>query len=256
MNQARSWLPLDVVTREPVTSKISQAVADWSARWFVRTRVTATRFSAQAAVGQVESGWRGSSQSLAIKASPAAAGRLLDAALDARIELLEITVADRRLLDLVEISLFDDLLLQVQQALGIVDQRTDEPLSAASPYGQSGGLRVILTDTEGSDLLTLAIPYEVLLPHCITSLGQERPTSSRLESLGSAVGASSVAIEAKLGSVEVPLKDLGDLAPGDVLVLDKTLEGDLDICLAGSDRLVARARLTQVDGQVALILQA
>lgn len=256
MSTVRNWLPLDFVTRGPVTSKIEGAVAAWSARWFVRERVNATRFAAQAGGGQDAGGWRWQTGPVAINVSAAAKARLLDAALDARLQQLEVTVADRRLLDLFEASLLDDLICSVETALDAGKSSPYEACSPGSPYGAKGGLRVILTDALGADLLTLAVPYEALLPHSLALLGRDRPVAPPLESLTTALGPSSVTVEGSLGQVEVPLRDLSSLAPGDVLVLDKALEADLDICLAGSDRPVARARLTQVDGHVALILQA
>lgn len=256
MSTVQEWLPLGVVTRGPVTSKVGQAIADWSARWFVRERITATRFVAQTGGAQNGSGWRRLTGPVAINASLAATARLLDAALDARTDQLAATVADRRLLDLFEASLLEDLNRSVEAALEAADSGPPEARSPGSPFGAMGGLSVILTDTSGTDLLALAIPYEVLLPHCIASLDRDQPAGGALRSLTTALGPSPVTVEASLGQVEVPLRDLGSLAPGDVLVLDKALEADLDICLAGSDRLVARARLTQIDGHVALVLQA
>ena len=77
--------------------------------------------------------------------------------------------------------------------------------------------------------------------------------SGQLDSLVSAIGATEVQIEARLGRAEISLADLRGLRTGDILVLDTAIEQGASLSVAGQQ--IARASLTEVDGRHALSVQ-
>jgi flagellar motor switch/type III secretory pathway protein FliN len=62
-------------------------------------------------------------------------------------------------------------------------------------------------------------------------------------------------LEALLGEAEVSLAELQGLAAGDVLVLGAALSDPGSIRLVNAGATVARAKLTEIDGAFALVLQ-
>ena len=60
---------------------------------------------------------------------------------------------------------------------------------------------------------------------------------------------------ATLGSVELSLSELTALAPGDVVVLDRTLEAPVDLVIDALD-VTCRGHLGQRDGRHALLIVA
>lgn len=61
-----------------------------------------------------------------------------------------------------------------------------------------------------------------------------------------------VRVDVVLGDVRMPMDDLLALAPGDVVALEKSTGGEVDIYV--SDRLMARGRLVIADGELGVTL--
>lgn len=184
-----------------------------------------------------------------------ATARLIDTALDVGHSPLSSTPADDRLLESFGRKLMEDLFAAIEESLQLASW-SDTATEPAEALFARDCLLVILTDPAGADVLSLAIPFEALLPVCYACLGPRQSTPARLTSLTSALGETSVNIKARLGSVSMPVGDLAGLAPGDILVLDKALEDGVDICVAQAAHPFAQAAMTQANGQVALVLQA
>ena len=74
--------------------------------------------------------------------------------------------------------------------------------------------------------------------------------------LAGALGNVPMTIEATLGAADLLLSDLRGLAPGDVLVLRTPLDAAAKVSLPGEDHGFAHAKLTDIDGRMALTFQA
>jgi flagellar motor switch/type III secretory pathway protein FliN len=248
------WLPLSVVTREPVRAKITSAVSAWSEAWFSPPRrLHATRLTPHNGEAESNRAWRIPRQALAVSCSRPAATRLLDWALDADVQRLSATHADRRLIEAFDTQVFEDLAARVERALDIEAKAKGD---ITSPYGPLGGLSVEIADEQGDTLVWLALAMSDLLPACRASLSQRARPVEKLTALRGALADTPVSIEAVLGSASVGLADLRTLAPGDVLVLDAGLEDAAWLALAGSHRNIGRATLTHTEDALALTLQA
>ena len=261
-DEALTWLPLGVTTRDAVQAAIGRAVADWSALWFPRPQVSVSGFKPTLGEPRDDadgSGWRVYRKTVAISCPRRSASRLAGWALDAPLAELSPRKADRRLLELFERTLIEDLAHKVELALGVEapapSQVHAQPQVVRNPFGKLGGAAVTLTEDFGAPLLALAIPLAALLPLCRSSLAPAPRKPAALASFAAALGSADLTIEATLGNAEVPVADLRTLAPGDVLVLQRGLADAVDVSLAGSETTFARAKLIDLDGQMALALQ-
>lgn len=259
IQEAQTWLPIGVTARVAVQAAIGQAVAEWAALWFPRPQVSVSSFKPTLGEPRDDadgSGWRIYRRSVAISCSRRASARLAGWALDAELDPPSPRKADRRLLDLFERRLVEDLAYKVELACGLDGEAQPRPKGVRNPFGKLGGVAVGLADDFGAPLLSLAIPLPAVLPLCRSSLPAAGGKPARLASFAQALGSADLTIEAILGAAEVPVADLRTLAPGDVLVLKRGLSDAVDVSLVGSDSAFAHAKLIDLDGQMALALQA
>ena len=252
------WLPPEAAIGEPVRTKVREAVDRWSEHWFSKSSVRLSDLepiTAARAARTDPDDWRGGRGAISVKRA-GMAWRLLNLALDVRLELLRLTERDRKLLDAFERTVVEDLVLKVEQALGAMPVPAEADSHPGNPYGRLGGVMASLTDDAGMALLSLAIPLETLLPLCVPIAPGRLTRDEQLGSLTGALATTAITVEANLGEATVRLEDLRALAPGDVLILDRAIDEGLEITLAGSRHVLARAKLTDADGRLALRLHA
>lgn len=256
---ALPWLPVCGARRDVVQAAVGQAVADWSALWFARPPLAVASVLAthDAARDNADgAGWKLYGQAVAISCSTRASGRLAAWALDAPLDELSPRKGDRRLLDLFERRLIEDLAQTVERAIGVEGEGQGRPQLVRAPFDCLGGAVVELADEFGAPVLSLAIPLSAVLPMLRASLPASPRLGGRIATFAQALGGADLVIEASLGAAEVPVADLRTLAPGDVLLLTRGPEEAVDVSLAGSDNPFAQAKLIDLDGQMALALQA
>lgn len=256
---ARDWLPIEVVAGEAVRSVLDAAARDWGSAFFTRRRFAVDRIKPVAASARAPTegpGWRRYSANVSISVQRLTASQLVARALDADLGAVAVSDQDRLLLDSFERKLFAELAARIEAKLGSTGQAYDGPREVADPFGPEGGAVAVLTEDNGARLMSLALPGRVLLPLCKRSIPPSSRSRSRLKSPAAALAPTQVVLEATLGSAEVALADLRDLAPGDVLVLNRALDAPADIRLKDAQTVIARARMIEVDGQMALSLQA
>lgn len=255
---AEAWLPIDIAAREVVQSAIGRAIADWSTLWFPRPHVGVSGFKATRNAPRDEAngaGWKIYRSTVAVSCPQRSASWLVGWALDAQLDQLILKKADRRLLELFERTLIEDLAHKVELALGIESEAQLQPRSVRQPFDRRGGVTVSLSEDLGAPLLLLAVPLQALLPLCRTSMSPARREVSTMACFAQALGAADLTIEANLGHADVPVAELLALAPGDVLVLNRGLTDPIDVALAGHETAFARAKLIDFEGQMGLALQ-
>ena len=258
--KAATWLPIGIVMRDDVRFVVGAAVEQWSKVWFsrVRLRLGVVKPVAPGMRGYGdEGGWRAPGSAVAINSSPRATARLADWALDAGLEASRAgpTATDSRLLALFESRLIDDLALRVDRALGIVRGSDNAAPAGDDPLRGRGGGLFPICDESGSRLFWMAAPFEPLADLCRRSLAPRSARATPLIARRAALASQTVTIEASLGEVELTLNELQNLAPGDVLVLNRGLSDPIDIRRSGQNTVVARARMIQDEGHLALALE-
>ena len=249
MSQAavHDWLPADIALRPAVRARIEEAVAAWSADWFAGRAIGVSQVRTVARFKDGD-GRRIQGGATAVSYSDRASKRLLDWALDVRLDQAVLTPLDQKVLDGFERRLVEALLVKLDSALAA------KPATGAT-FGPLGGLEVALSDAQSGDLLSLAVPLEAVLSLARASLPAPGPRGP-LDDLGGALGDTDVVIDITLGQSDLRLADLRTLAAGDVLILDTPLDGAGHVTLAGTGEVFARAALTDLDGLMAVTFQA
>jgi len=259
IGQVREWLPRDVMIHDVVRETVELAVASWSARWFADPYASVTTMKPMPGDPRNEkdeAGWRIYRSAIAIRGTRPALSRMTDRALDIDASMPDLTEADRYVLTGLERAILENLAEGLELAFGLTGDGQPSPQKILDPLAEDGGVVVSLADPAGRDILAVAIPADVLLPRIKAHLG---PPSRRMESLPSLtepLGSVNVAIEARVGRVELTLAELNGLGVGDVLILDRTLDQAVDIASAETRQIFAKAMLTSIDNDMALVFGA
>lgn len=251
IQDVRAWLPRSAATSDVIRTGLEAAVADWRGRWFAKGDIRLADLAASerrpAQVG--EETIQGDSVSLTLLAKSKA--RLLQLALDKRLEGLTLTEADRKVLDGFADRLWRSLIDLVEQSLELA---SPDP-GGAIPYAKIPSEGIAATLSDGRDaLLTLWTPLSSALPTIKASLPARRLHTAGLTHPGDAISANSVTLEASLGGAVVSLADLQSFEAGDVIVLDTPMSDG--IALASGDTEIARGALSHVGGRLSLTLCA
>ncbi|KSB91871.1 hypothetical protein AS593_07550 [Caulobacter vibrioides] len=247
---ARAWLPPGFILRDEVRAALGGAVAAWADRWFEQHGFSASSLSAERpATPSDPTTWRRPAGTIAIDCPARARARLTGRALDMRLESQALRDGDQALVDALGERILKDLALELEAAFG-VRQPASSPRSGALLYATIG-------DGQNGPVASIAAPEELVLAFCRSrlpppSVGADKP----LRPIDACVGAETVTLSAALGSVEISLAEFQGLAPGDVLVLDTGADTLLPLRRADGTDSGLRGRLTQLDNQVALTLDA
>lgn len=256
--QSRDWLPNSVIMDDVVRDAIRSAIAQWSARWFVGEQLVLSGLKASSGAARNESdesGWRICRTAIAIRGDRSALSHLIYLALDTHTEDTHLTEGDQALLQGLERRILDDLAETLEQAFDLAGELKLKPQKVWDPLCEGGGLLASLVETSGREILSFALPAHVIVPRIKAHLGPAAQKTEDLQPLTKALGDVSVSIEALIGSAELTLAEFNDLAVGDVLILDRTLDQPVDITGAGSGQAFAKATLTHVDDDMALVFK-
>lgn len=250
------WLPANAIEDDGVRGLIELAVSNWTTRWFGERALCAVsiRF---VRVDQAQDGdpWIRDRACVAVQRSRAMSRRLLELALDIGLEGLVLSSVDRRVTSQLAETIASDLAGEIEQSLGCGAAARSEPVVVTAPLGGLGGLLVAVS--EGRDpLLSVAIPQAVAAVARKAAMGRPGKPSGKLDGVKKALGPIAISLDATLGSANLSLADLRQLAPGDVVVLDTPLEGDGEIALSHGQNRIASGRLSEVDGVLALTVVA
>lgn len=232
MVAAREFMPEGAITAARIESLFAEVFAAWSRDWFRDARV-----SLQLAAGHrnfpAMPGDFGSRQASVISVpniemSAIGGRRLLEAALAVNLEGLQSTKADRRVMDLFLDQITRDL----------IERLNFDVSAAASP--------AVLLDLKlnGISVAALSLPGDTLITRMRKAmrLSGKRVAfpCGRLEAAGPAL----VSIEGVLGTAQLTIRDLTDLAPGDVIVLDRRLDEPAGLRIVGGHHPIKWGHLT------------
>jgi len=251
----RHWLPDDAIVPEAVRDPIARAVAQWNARWFVGDYacVAGLKSSSGAARNETDdTGWRVYRTAVAIRSKTAAPTCMTDRAVDMETSGLHLSEGDHMLLKALGQHMIADLAETIEVAFGLAGETASELRLVRDPLADGGGMLCILTDPSGREILGLAIPSHVVALHVKSTLGASVPRAEAVQSPVEALVRVPLLIEAVIGSAELNLAELADLSVGDVLVLDRAIDAPVEVAIADTHRIFARAQLIQIDDEMAL----
>ena len=255
----RDWLPWGVLSLEAVRETLEQAVAQWSAEWFVASGVVVAGVRATMSASRPDgdgTGWRVYRTVVAVRGGRPALSRLVNRALDLRSEAVDPTPADRRLLAGLEEKILDGLAETLERAMGVAGRPKSVADRPEDPLDDDGGLLVSLAEPSGREVLVVAIPAGVVFGYAKAALGRPAGPKCPLQPMATALADVRIPFEARIGKVELTLSELNELAVGDVLVLDRPLDQAVDIAGLLSDDVFAKAVLTTAEARLALMFKA
>jgi flagellar motor switch/type III secretory pathway protein FliN len=230
------WLPRDAFTEDAVRPALDQVLLAWSERWFAQARAVITAVQPSSEKPRMV-------QSLQVKSDASQAelpGRgkrvLLEAALGTDLSGLALTECDHRVLD-------DFVLAAVKDLLAALD--------AMAESGDSPALCVTL-GLEGRELVNITLPANALIPAMKAAMDGVRARGaapkSRIEGLKSV----KLVAQGLLGTANVSLDELRDLAVGDVVVLDNSLKSLVELKLPSNGQRIGRGRLVRTNDQISI----
>lgn len=172
-----------------------------------------------------------------------------------------------RTISSLEESLLSDLLTAGAEAvLGLLGDRDNLKVDGTLghgcltlPYGPTDEICHIVFEIQEAEAgqkaeLSFVLPCRVLAPMVGKALSAEaQPSQEQLaQVLMEHVQQMPVTVTARLASVRLSFADVFDLAPNDVLLIDKPVEEPLDVIVDG--RTVFRGRPAQANGQYAIFV--
>ncbi|MFA5599810.1 MAG: FliM/FliN family flagellar motor switch protein [Phenylobacterium sp.] len=249
---ASAWLPPEVADRPIVRDRVGEAVQAWSSKWFSGVKLAPSRWETvrSGLWAQLSEHGRVRGKTVGLSCSDRGAMCLVAALLDAEPAELTPTEADRRIIEAFLEEALDDLLRALETALGSGAETDTVRGSRKDP--RASGVRIGVGEA-GGVLFWLGLPLSAVLPLCEASLPPPPAASQELDTRLGAVAGQEVSLQAILGSVKLQLGELGGLATGDVLILDRPLDEPFDVTIGATP--LAGATLTQSDGWRAISLQ-
>lgn len=254
----REWLPLEIAGHASLRATMSGVAQAWSEHWFAHRRAIVGVIDAVAGgalVGDSSRSWRRHGAVLAIN-TPVGGARLAGWLLDADWDPLLTGLAEQLILETLETAVLGDLCERVRKALGLTDSASGEPQTTLDPLGPDGGAVAELKEAGGGLALRIAIPLAALAAARKSDMPARTPRTRPVETRLAALGQTMIEAQAGLGSVELSLEDLQNLAPGDVLVLNTRLDGLALLTVEGTARPLAQGRVSNTEGRLCLTLEA
>jgi len=249
----RDWLPANAAENDRVKAALDEIVERWARAWFSHTVLNVSglvSFLQSAPRVEADAGWRVGVSGLAVSASGRARARLCDWALNVRLSDHALTDVDQQLLERFEDKILEDLQARLEASLGsaLTEGGPD------GPFGDRGGVVATVSEPIGGGLLSIAVPLAAVLSLCRPP-SRPRSRTGRLDKIVDSIAPLPMTLDVLLGEAEVSLAELHGLAAGDVLVLGAALSDPGSVRLVNAGATVVRAKLTEIDGAVALVMQ-
>jgi len=228
---ARAWLPDNALGLDRARAVLEPGLAGWARRWLgeeVRLgvgSVGACEPPAEPRTVRIA----GADGRLAILLPPRGKRALLEALCGVDLAAVSLGPNDHALIDAMTTEIAEDLIA----ALGAGDPARD-----ADDTRLGLGLKL-----NGREFLTVEVPRAWFAARARALVPAVRTRLPRLARRRVAIGDSPVAIDAKLGRGSLSLAELRSLAPGDVVVLDRTVAEGVELVIAASSRGLAQGAL-------------
>lgn len=239
-SEVRDWLPREAFAANLVTAALSGVIDEWASVWF--SDAGALRIEVEGADGVLSSPSGAAIDGQAVTASFDGYGKrlVLEMALGLRFDRPSLNETDHKLLDSFAIRLFRDLV-----------ERLDRHMEATVTNGSASHMATVVLSGAGGDLAHLRVSQPALIPLIKACIGVSKHALEPVP-YQQALAATPVVLEAVLGKATLAMGELKGLAPGDVLVLDRAVDGPIDLRIMETGQIVVAGRLQRNDGRVAV----
>ena len=230
MAQFRSWLPDGAIDRRARNVPLRRVIADWSATWFAHGGVAVAGDVAPAATIDIRGGrvWE-SPGGLALILAPASDDKLVSLMFGASPDHAELTSGDRDALDACVGACLADLRTQLDRVFRLDGKSPWR--SASSPALDVPRWWIWrIEDNRGVPVARIAVE-EALVAQWVRNALPTPPAQAGLASIAHALADQQIGVSAAVGRCRISTSDLADLALGDVLVLDQSLDKSVSIAV-------------------------
>lgn len=244
--QVAPWLPANSFTPEAIETALVGAIGGWATEWLGDADALTPIFRSSAGRPLSSQGQIDVSHASVELSLPGRGKRgLLELALKKPLQAIELSLGDHALLDDFSRKMSDDLCRHIARYFE-ADRFRD--LSDKR-------IMVAICGRDRADIWQMSLP-RVLLVGAIKRRSFATGFKPSIGQRRDALAAKRVVLDAVLGGVAVTVRDVEELAIGDVLVLDRELNAGVELRLRPAQRLVATGALEKRDGHVAVRLEA
>lgn len=241
---ASAWLPETAFTPTAIDAVLGDLFASWSEHWFDgRITVGAVRPSLAGhhlpQITQIDvTGCRSSAT-----VSGRAKRSLLEKLLGLGLQGCSLSEKDHRLLDALAKNAMEDLIAH-----------SDAWSENHGISNDSENQLTLVLCVDGAEILHLQLHRSALAAAVRIRSAKSSMSSSRTESRDVALAKTPLTVNAVLGVGKVSFADLSELAVGDVVLLDRPIDGAIDLTLAINGGILATGSLGRDDARVTLKL--
>jgi hypothetical protein len=247
--QPRAWLPKDAIAPERIRPAIDQLMTEWGRAWLAESRpLLKTAFQYDWPSASTSANWRSAAGVVSLELTRVVQAVIAGAMLGVTVPSGSLQALERTIIEDIARAAADDLLVRFVGLTGLkveACELSDQAIDLSSCSWWSVGLGV------GKPGFKFALSDSALIAISKRALAPAR--RSRPVSLREALALHEIKVSASLGRCALSLADLKGLAVGDVLVLDRAVEGPLEINVDGRPSLL-RASLEAEDGKATIAL--
>jgi flagellar motor switch/type III secretory pathway protein FliN len=228
MSDLTPWLPAEALNPSHFEGAISSLVGDWSSHWFAKARANCRPQLRSTMVRSPQQlAWRSSRQQFGTCLDEAGRLALAEAMLDRAIAANAVQVGDQPLLSDITDRCLDDLLGRLSW---LIDHERTPDLSGEA-MEPSWGIAWDIGLKRSGVAISLVISRSAL----VRWRKRLAPTSKAPELAGifRALKSQQVGLRLDIGRGSLILAELENLAPGDVIILDRTVDAPLELLAAG-----------------------
>lgn len=251
MDTYRPWLPGVAIERGARDVPLRQAVADWSSKWFARQ--PATQAGDPAVTSALD--WRGSGvwelvDGLMVVPAADADQAMIALLFGPRDDGATPAATDQAVLQAVVDACSADLRSRLATAFRLPADAAWRPASTSADAIRRWVWRI--ETGRGAGVLRVAAD-EALIARLIRAVLPPTAAERPLATLATALAGQPVDVSALVGRCRLTTAELGDLAQGDVVVLDRMLGGPVDLAVDGEPKPLP-CTVDERDGRLTLTL--
>jgi flagellar motor switch/type III secretory pathway protein FliN len=231
MRHARPWLPANAARDETLTRAIETRASTWAGRWFVKPKPVSVKMQEvrdRVVLASDSMCWRHSAGGFVSSLAPMAHAPIASAMLGVETGAHKLTPDDHRVLrELAQLSL-RDLTADIAKLIGLTGavDVTDERQAAAS-------FRYLLQMGGATQLFEILLSEERAVEARALLLEPPARNAAPLYGRDEALTRQRIRLGAMIGRGQLGLGELKRLSPGDVIVLDRGPDDELDLAING-----------------------
>jgi len=235
------WLPETAITQTRIRAAFAGALGQWSQVWLAGGREVEISDRPASIAAQDDGSFHFEAGAVAFQLPATAKRYLLEAVLGEGLSGKSLTADDHRLLDKLAGKAVQDLISRLEALIP----------SASIPNGKMRRLGLFMA---GHECGRFTFPAHALVALVKAGMKRSSISSPPLARRLTAIAPCEVEVEADLGHVLLKVDELRDLEPGDVLVLEQSLDALVSMRLATSKALLGQGRLSPTKGRNGIAL--